>query len=129
MDREDIEGVVGADEELELRRNIAAESTDNAEDDGRPGRNETRGRGDGDETGDGARAETDDGPFLLEAVIEQHPGDGTRGCGEVGDDASHDGAEVRGEGRAAVEAEPAHPEKDGAKDDMRHIVGAVGQAS
>ncbi|KAK5632870.1 hypothetical protein RRF57_008583 [Xylaria bambusicola] len=51
---EDIEGIIGANEELELRSDVAADSTDNAENDSCPGGDETRGWCNGDEAGDGA---------------------------------------------------------------------------
>lgn len=47
VDSEDIESVIGAHDELELGGNVAADSTDNAENDSSPGRDVTGGRGDG----------------------------------------------------------------------------------
>lgn len=47
----------------------------------------------------------------------------------MGDNAGHDGAQVGGERTAAVEAEPANPEEDGAKDDVGDVVRTVGQAA
>lgn len=125
MNGEDIEGVIGAQVELELGGDVAANATDHTEDDGSPGRDVTGGRGDGHETRDGAGAEPDDGPLLLEAVIHQDPGDGADGGGEVGDDAGHDGTEIRGQGGATVEAEPSDPEEDGAEDDVGDVVRSV----
>lgn len=43
-------------------------------------------------------------------------------------DTSHGSAQVSGEGRAAVEAEPAYPEEDGAEDYVGYVVWAVGES-
>lgn len=43
----------------------------------------------------------------------------------MSDDASHDGAEVRGEGGATVEAEPSDPEENRAEDDVGDVVRPV----
>lgn len=59
--------------------------------------------------GDGSTAEADGAPLALEAVVHETPGEAADAGGDVGDDAGHDGAQVCGEGAAAVEAEPADP--------------------
>lgn len=128
MNGEDIEGIIGTQVELELGGHIAANAADNTEDDSSPGCDVTGGRGDGYETRDGAGAEPHDGPLLLETVIHQDPGDGADGGGEVGDDASHDGTEIRGQGGATVEAEPSDPEEDRAEDDVGDVVRSVREA-
>lgn len=125
MDGEDIEGVIGTQVELELGGDVAANATDYTEDDSSPGRDVAGSRGDGHETRDGAGAEPDDGPLLLEAIIHQYPGDSTDGGGQVGDNASHDGAEIRGQGGTTVEAEPSDPEEDGAEDDVGDVMRSV----
>lgn len=125
---EDIESLIDANEDLDLGGEVASSTTNDAEDDSSPGRDETGAGRDGNETSDGARAEADGAPLALQAVVEEHPGEATHGRGEVGDDAGHDGTQVGGEGRAAVEAEPADPEEDGAEDDVRDVVGAERQA-
>ncbi len=65
VDGENIESIIGAHEELEFGSDVAADSTDNTENESRPRRDKAGGRGDGDEACNGAGAETDDGPFLL----------------------------------------------------------------
>lgn len=126
VDSKDIEGLVDADEELELGGEVAADTADDADDEGTPGGDEASGRGDGNEAGDGAGAEANGGPLTLQAEIEQYPGQGGHGGGELGVVAGHDGADVHAQGGTAVETEPADPEEDGAKDDVGDIVGAPG---
>lgn len=128
MDSKDIKTVVDANEELELGGKVTAETAHDTDDDGTPGRHEARSRSNGNEAGDGAGAETDGAPLLLEAVVEEGPGDAAAAGGEVGHVAGHDGADVHGQGRAAVEAEPTDPEEDGAEDDVGDVVGSVGEA-
>ena len=67
---EDVEGVVDAEDELELGGVVGSCCSDDTVDDCGPGWNESGAGGDGNETGDHARAEADCGPFALEAVIE-----------------------------------------------------------
>lgn len=128
MDGKDVEGVVDARQELELGGKVAAGAAAEADDDGAPGGDEAGGGGDGDEARDGAGAEADGAPFPLEAVVEQDPGEAAARGGQVGHVAGHDGAEVHGQRGAAVEAEPADPEEDGAEDDVGHAVRAVWEA-
>ena len=92
---------------------------------GRTRADETGRGGDGDQAGDGARAEADSRPLALETVVPEHPGETTHARSQVGDDARLDGAEVRGEGGAAVEPEPPEPEEDRAEDDIGRVVGLV----
>lgn len=75
--------------------------------------NETSGGGNGDETDDGSRAESDGTPLPLETPIQDQPGDSSNGSGEVGNDASRNSSEVGGHGRSSVESEPTEPEEDG----------------
>ena len=128
MDGEDIEAVVDANEELDLGGEVADNGAHDTDDEAAPGSNETRRGRDGDEAGDGTGAETDGAPLLLESIIEEHPRNTTAGGSEVGDVASHNGADVHGQGGTAVEAKPADPEEDGAEDDVGDVVRAVGQA-
>lgn len=128
VDGKDIESLVNAHEELKLGGEVAADATNNTEDNRSPRGNETGTGGDSNQSSDGAGAETDDGPLLLKAVVEQDPGDAADGGGEVGDDAGHDGAHVSSKSRTAVEPEPADPEEDGAEDDVGDVVRPVGQA-
>lgn len=127
MNSEDIQAIVNAKEELELGRKVAANSTNDSEDDGSPGSDETSTRGNSDEARNGTGAESDRGPLLLEAVVEQHPGHTTDTSSEVGVEAGHDSTDVGCKGRTAVEAEPTDPEEHGAKHNMGDIVGTVGE--
>jgi hypothetical protein len=126
VDSKDIEGLINTNEELELGGEVAADTTNNADDQSTPGSDETSTRGDGNKTGDGTRAETNGGPLLLQAVVEQNPGQTGHGSSQVGVVARHDGTEVDTEGRATVEAEPANPQEDGADDDVGDVVGSPG---
>lgn len=124
----DIQTIIDTNPELDLGSQVTDDSTNDTIDDGRPGGDETRGGGDGDQTGDSPTAEPDGAPLLLEAVIHQTPGETTDTGGDMGDDTGHDGTQVSGEGTAAVEAEPADPEEHGTQDDVGDVMGPVGEA-
>lgn len=126
--REDVEAVVVPEDKLELRREVADRAREHAVRDRRGAADESRAGGDSDKAGDRARAEADGAPFALEAPVPEHPGQPAHRRREVGDDARLDGAQVRGERRAAVEAEPAEPEEDGAEHDVGGVVGLVREA-
>lgn len=128
MDGKDVEGIVNANEELELGGKVAANSTHDTDDEASPRSHETRSRRNRNKAGNGAGAEANGAPFLLQTVIEQDPSNTTDGGSQVGDEAGHDGADVHAQGGTTVEAEPADPEEDGADDDVCDAVGAVGQA-
>lgn len=66
---EDIKTVVDAEPELDLGRQVADNAANHTEDDRGPGRDETRGGGDGDKTSNRATAEADGAPLPLEAVV------------------------------------------------------------
>lgn len=123
----DIERVIDAENELEFGGEVAEDTADNAEDEGRPRRDEAGAGSDGDQAGDGTAAEADRAPLPLQPVVEQAPGQATDRGGDVRHDAGHDGTHVGRQGAAAVEAEPADPEEDGAQDDVGDVVGAVRQ--
>lgn len=123
-----IKAVVVVKQELELGGEIASGTSDDTERDSRRGTDEPRRRGDSNETGDRAGAETDNGPLLLETVIPNHPSQPANARCKVGHDARLGSAQVRGKGRPAVETEPAEPEEDCAKDDVGGIVGLVREA-
>lgn len=148
MDSKDVERIIDANQELELGGKVAADAGNNTNNDSAPvavstqivtgegcqreeslpGGHETSSRRDTDKTGDGTGAEANGAPLLLQAVVEQDPGQTGHGSGEVRHVARVDGLEVHGEGRAAVEAEPADPQEDGPEDDVGDVVWAVGQA-
>jgi hypothetical protein len=125
---EDIQRIVNLDVELQLGGIIAGHGSNDAEDNSRPRWYEAGRRGDSDEARDGTGAETDRGPFLVEAVIKQHPSNTTHRSSDVSNNTSHDRAHVGRERRAAIEAEPSDPEEDRAKDDMSNIVRSVWEA-
>lgn len=127
MHSENVEGVVGFHVVLQFGRIIAAEGSHNAENGRRPHRDVAGSWGNGHEASDGARAEADGGPFVIQAVVEYHPGETTYGSGEMGNDTGHDGTQVSAERGTAVEAKPADPEEDGADDDVGDVVGPVGE--
>lgn len=122
MYREDIQGIIDTDEELELRCVIAGSSADDTEYDGRPGRNVTRSRCDRNQTRNNPRAEADGGPLLFKSVIKDAPRDTTNGGGQIRDDRSHDRTHIRTESRPRVETEPTHPEEDGTDNDVCDVV-------
>lgn len=64
-----IKGVVNVDEILDLSCVIAGYGTHDTKDDGRPRGDVSRGWCNGNESGDGTRAESDRGPLLLKSVI------------------------------------------------------------
>lgn len=123
-----IKSIIDANEELELGCKVAASAAHDANDYCAPGRHEACGGRDGDEAGDGTGAEANGAPFLLEAVVEENPDNTGAAGGEMRDVASYQGADVHCQDRAAVEAEPADPEEDGAEEDVGDAVRTVGKA-
>ena len=122
---EDIERVVDAQHELQLRGVVCACCANDAVDDGGPGGHEARAGCDGYKACYDAGAEAHGGPFALEAVVEHAPGDSADAGGEVGYDCGHHGSHVGCEGGTGVEAEPTDPEEDSADDDVCDIVGTI----
>lgn len=127
VDGKDVESLVDANEKLELGGKVGGSTTDNTEDGAGPDGDVTGSGGDGDETGDGAGAEADGGPLALQAVVEEDPRQTGQASGQVGDEEDLGRQDVGSEGRAAVEAEPADPEKDGAEHDVGDVMGPVGE--
>lgn len=64
-----IKAIVVVKEELELSRPVASGATKNAKGNGSRRADETRSGSDGNETRDGTRAETDNGPLALKTPI------------------------------------------------------------
>lgn len=122
---EHVEGLVDADEELDLGSKVTPDTSDETDRDGGRGTDVSGSGGDTDKTRDRTRAKTDGGELSLESPVEQHPGDTTDRSSEVGNDTSLDGAEVGGKSGSTVETKPAEPEEDGAKDDKGSVVGLV----
>lgn len=126
--REDIEGVVHSHHILQLRGEIATDGAHHTKDHRRPDGHETGGGSDGDQSCNRARAETDGGPFLVNSIVQEDPGESSHRRGQVGDDAGRDRAQVGAERGAPVEAKPTHPEENGTNHHVGDIVGAIWQA-
>jgi len=122
-----IESIINADEELELGRKVAGNTGHDAKYDGCPWGDKARARGNGNEARDSARAEANSAPLLLQAVVQNRPGEAGNASSEVGNNARHNGTYVGAQSRTAIEAEPANPEEDGSEDDVRDVVRAVGE--
>lgn len=125
VDSEDIQSIIHAKQELQLGGVVAGNGTDNTEDEGSPGSNETGARSDCDQTGNDTGAEPDSGPLALKTVVKQAPSNTTDRGSEVSHNGSHDSTQVSGQGRTGVEAEPSNPEEDGSNNNMSDIVGTV----
>lgn len=123
-----IEAFIDTENKLELRSKVAADTTDDTEDESRPGGDVTSTGGDGDETGNGTGAETNRGPLLLKPVIEENPSKTSGASSEMSDDEGHGSTVVGGEGGTTVEAEPTDPEENRPENDVGDVVRAVGEA-
>lgn len=122
---EDIECIIAAEEVLQLRCIVAAHATSNTEYDSSPGRHISRPRGNGHQASNHARAEADGGPLALQTVVDQTPRDATHTSSEIRAHSRHDSPQICRQRGSSVEAEPTHPQKYGADDDVRDVVGAV----
>lgn len=69
MDSKDIEGIIAAEEILELRRVVASNTTTHTENNSSPGRDISRTRGDADKTSDNTGAEANGGPLAFQTVV------------------------------------------------------------
>lgn len=123
MDSKDIEGIVKVVAGLPRNAQIADTGTNEAKDERGGGRDEARSRSDGGKASDGASAESNQGELLVVAVIEHDPDKATDTGRQVGVDDGLDTTRVGGEGRAAVETEPAEPEESSTDKDKGNIVG------
>ena len=122
---EDIEGVVDAEDELELGGIVGACGSDDSVDDCRPGGHESGTGSNGNETSHNSRAESNCGPFAFETVIKDTPGDTSDAGGQVGYNCGHDSAHVGCESGTSVESEPTNPEEDGTDDNVCNIVRTI----
>lgn len=113
---EDVEGIVGLNEEFELRGEVAAYASHDAVYDCCPWWDETMGgimvshdvsdydwrrvlclprpRSDGDQASDYSGAETDRRPLLLKAVVTQAPSDARSASRKIGHDCRHNGTQI-----------------------------------
>ncbi len=92
MHCEDIQRIVNADEKFELSGVVAGSSANDAIDNSGPGWDVTGPWRDRDQACNNPGAEADSGPFLLESVVKNTPGDASDGSCEIGNDGSHDRA-------------------------------------
>ena len=122
VDAHDVERVVEAELELQLDREGADGTGDEAEHDGPDRVQRCAGRGDRDETGDGTGCGADRGGLAVLDLLDDEPGE-QRGGGS-GDrvDEGDRGDAVGGELGAGVEAEPAEPQQTGAEQHERRVV-------
>ena len=102
VDADDVERVVEAELELEVDREGADGTGDDAEHDGPERRQDVTGRGDGDETGDGTGCGTDRGGLAVLDLLDDEPAeDGGGGSGE-GVDEGDGGDAVGGSSEPAL---------------------------
>lgn len=125
VNRKNVESVIAAQEVLELSRVVASDTPAYTEHHRSPGWNVSGTRSNADETSDDTRAESNSGPLAFETVVNQAPCDTTDTSSKVGAYSRHDSAKVGRQRRTSVETEPAHPEKHGADNDVRDVVGTV----
>ena len=94
VNSEDIEGVVAAEEVLELRSVVASNTTAHTKNNCSPGRDVSRTRSNTNKTSNDTGAEANGGPLAFQTVVNQAPGDTTNtGC-EIGAYSSHNSTEV-----------------------------------
>lgn len=122
---EDIEALINSKNKLELGGKVAADAADETKDKSRPGGDVTSTGGNGNETSNGTRAETNSAPLLLKTVIKENPSKTTSAGSKVGDNTGHGSTVVGGEGGATVEAEPANPQENSSENNVGDVVGAV----
>lgn len=119
---EHVERIIDANEELNLGGEVAADAGDDSEQDRGPRRDEAGRRSGSDETRDGTGAPADKRPLPSQTEIENAPSHGAEHGRQAGVPAGHGCPEVGAEGRAAVEAQPAEPQEDGAESDEGDVV-------
>lgn len=104
-------------------RIVAHDPRDDAHDDAGPGGDKARGRGGGHQARNGPGTPADHRPLPGESPIEENPGDGGEGGGQVGVPAGHGRPQVGPERRAPVKAQPAEPEEHGPQQDEGDVMG------
>jgi hypothetical protein len=117
--------IVDPHRDLEPGGQVGTRSSDETDERRSGGADEPSGRGDGDQSSDGAGTEPNDAPFPLQPEIEDHPDDPSDGPGEVGVERCHGCLQVGGKGATGVETEPSDPEEHCAEDDVTDVVGFV----
>ena len=122
--REDIQCVIDAQQELQLRGVIARAAGQHTVDDRAPGGHVSGPGRDGHQPGHDTGAEPHRRPLPLEAIVEQTPRHSADARCQIGDHGSHDGAHRRTQRGPGVEAEPPDPQEDRADDDLGDVVRA-----
>ncbi len=102
---------------------VADRAGQEADDEGALGIDEARGRGDGDQAGDDAGEQAQQGGLLVLNPLHNHPAQGGDHGGQDGVQQGHGGDLVGGVGRAGVEADPAHQQQGGADGGVDEVVG------
>mmetsp|Transcript_26222 Transcript_26222/g.66554 ORF Transcript_26222/g.66554 Transcript_26222/m.66554 type:complete len:470 (-) Transcript_26222:119-1528(-) len=117
---EGVEGIVDLELELESGPAKIHEAADDPDEHGVPGQHGGAARGDGDEAGEDPVAQRGEVPDVVQLLAGEHCDHPAEGGGERGaDGGARGGGGVAlgsdGEGRARVEAVPAHPQYEGAE--------------
>ena len=117
MDTEGVEGIVVTEFGFDDGDGEVADDTaDSADDQGRKGSDEASCRCDGNQAGDAARSGTEDGRFTLDNPFDGNPGDGSCRSGSLRSDEGAGSQSVGAERTAGIETEPAEPEKSRTED-------------
>lgn len=127
MGVENLERVVDLAEEFRAPENIHRDPGDGAgaqaEEDGAPAGDHTRGGGDGDEACDHALHGADDGRFLEEDHVHGDPAEEAHGGADIGVQHGNTGIGARCVWIPAVEAVPPGPEDPGSDEHERDVAG------
>src|SRR5271169_6161977 len=123
VDAEAVERVVIAEHVLEAGgAPVAADAAGDADRDRADRTDEARGGSDGDEAGDGARGDADDGWLTAMDPFDEHPGQRRDGGRNLGDGHRHARLHAGAHRRTSVEAEPADPQQARADEGQDHVV-------
>ncbi len=123
MNTEGIQGVVVSQLPLDEGNGGIADHADaHADEDGVQRGNKAAGRGDGDQTGHGARDGAQNGRCTGKAPLDQGPGQSRRRCRRLGRHEGVGGQFIRPEGASRIEPEPAEPQERAAQDGERQVV-------
>lgn len=124
VEGKDVETVINLDQVLEGSGVVAGNSSDGTNGHGKVDGDETCSRSNSNKAGNGARAHANGSPSLfISKVVNKEPSHGTAAGSQVGVGKSVSSADGTVTGGATVEAKPAKPQKDGAKDNGGDGVG------
>ena len=118
----DVERVVEVVLLREFDARVAPRHAERTDDERGPRLDERGARGDGGQTSDSADARADEGGLAFDLPLEHEPEEESGGGGDFRVHRGERGRCVRRKGGAAVETEPAEPEKTGAEGDERDVV-------